>query len=155
MSSKISVTIIKTKSVDAVSDLNKTAVHLEQVLTEKEGVEVKTRQSVTETVVKSSDYIIFVGWDTIGISNIFFALNALEKTETEDDKKIFLFDEPGSNCWDELNRLLTLGMDLNRIDSKLFKKIENCWNYRDIMSYIDVKLKKLETNANSGDSGTV
>jgi hypothetical protein len=155
MPSKISVTIIKTKSVDAVSDLNKMAVHLEQVLTEKEGVEVKTRQSVTETVIKSSDYIVFIGWDTLGISNIFSALHTLEKTEVEDDKKIFLFDEPGSNCWDDLNRLLTFGMDLDRIDSKLFTKIEHCWNYRDIMSYIDLKLRKSEANANSGDSSAV
>ena len=129
-------------------------VHLEQTLTEKEGVELKTRQSITEALVKGSDFIVFAGWDNLLLSNLFAALNFLEKQEAEDDKKIFLFDEPGSNCWGDVNRLLTEGMDLGRIDGKLFKKIEDCWNYRDIMSYIDVKLRKLESNANSGNPGT-
>ena len=151
MPAKISVTIIKAKSVDATSDLNKMAVHLEQILTERDGIEVKTRQSVTDATIKSSDFIVFAGWDTITLSSLFFVLNAIERQEAEDDKMVFLFDEPGSNCWDSINNLLTLGMDLGRVDSKLFRKIDNCWNYRDIMSYIDVKFRKLETNANSGD----
>jgi hypothetical protein len=48
-----------------------------------------------------------------------------------------------------------MGMDLGRIDSKLFDKIDDCWNYRDIMSYIDVKLRKLNQDANTGDSGAM
>ena len=155
MPAKISVTIIKAKSVDTTSDLNKMVVHLEQILTEKEGVEIKTRQSITEALIKSSDYIVFAGWDTMALSNFFITLNALEKQEVDDDKKIFLFDEPGSNCWDDINRLLTFGMDLGRIDGKLFDKINDCWNYRDIMSYIDVKFRKLEQNANTGDTSAM
>ena len=153
MSSKISVTIIKARSVDTVSDLNKMVVHLEQILTEKEGIEVKNRQSITETTIKSSDFIVFAGWDLSLLSHLFNVLALLEKQEIEDDKRIFLFDEAGSNCWDDVNRLMTAGMDLGRIDYKLFNKIENCWNYRDIISFIDVKLRKLEINANPGDPG--
>jgi hypothetical protein len=153
MSSKISVTIIKARSVDTVSDLNKMVVHLEQILTEKEGIEVKSRQSITETTIKSSDFIVFAGWDLSLLSHLFNVLALLEKQEIEDDKRIFLFDEAGSNCWDDVNRLMTAGMDLGRIDYKLFNKIENCWNYRDIISFIDVKLRKLEINANPGDPG--
>ena len=153
MSSKISVTIIKARSVDTVSDLNKMVVHLEQILTERENVEVKSRQSVTESTIKSSDFIIFAGWDLPMLSHFFNVLGFLEKQEIEDDKRIFLFDEAGSNCWDDVNRLMTAGMDLGRIDHKLFNKIDSCWNYRDIISFIDVKLRKLATNANSGDPG--
>ena len=40
MSAKTSVVIVKSKSVDNASDLNKMVVHLDQILTEKEGVEV-------------------------------------------------------------------------------------------------------------------
>jgi hypothetical protein len=154
MSAKISVAIIKAKSVDTTSDLNKMVVHLEQILTEKDGVEVKTRQSVTDALIKGADYVVFAGWDTMLLSSLFATLNYIEKQEVDDDKKIFLFDEPGDSCWQDINRLLTTGMDLGRIDSKLFQKIEDCWNYRDIMSYIDVKLRKIEANANTGDSNT-
>lgn len=151
MSAKVSVAIIKAKSVDAISDLNKMVVHLEQILTEKDHVEIKSRQSITEPLIKAADFIVFAGWDSQLLSNLFATFAFLEKQDVEDDKKLFLFDEPGSNCWGDVNRLLTEGMDLGRIDDKLFKKIEDCWNYRDIMSYIDVKLRKLESDANSGD----
>lgn len=155
MSVKTSVVIVKAKSVDTISDLNKMVVHLEQILAEREDVDVKVRQSVTDAVIKGTDFIIFAGWDTMMLSHFFSTLSAIEKQEVDTETKIFLFDEPGSNCWDDVNRLLTNGMDLGRIDSKLFKKIEDCWNYRDIMSYIDVKLRKLESNANSGDLSAV
>ena len=155
MPAKIFVTIIKAKSVDATSDLNKMVVHLEQILAEKEEVDVKQRQSVTDASIKNADFIVFAGWDTMALSNFFLTLSAFEKQEIQNDKKIFLFDEPGSNCWGEINRLLTMGMDLGRIDSKLFDKIDDCWNYRDIMSYIDVKLRKLNQDANTGDSGAM
>jgi hypothetical protein len=156
MSDKVSVVIIKAKSVDATTDINKMTVHLEQILTEKQKVDVKTRQSVTEATLKGSDFIIFAGWDSMSISQLFSTISFLEKEdESAKEKLIFLFDEPGASCWDSLNRLLTEGMDLGRIDSKIFKKIVDCWSYRDIMSYIDVKLRKLDVNATSGDLNAV
>lgn len=156
MSDKVSVVIIKAKSVDATTDVNKMTVHLEQILTEKQKVDVKTRQSVTEATLKGSDFIIFAGWDSMSISQLFSTISFLEKEdESAKEKLVFLFDEPGASCWDGLNRLLTDGMDLRRIDSKIFKKIVDCWSYRDIMSYIDVKLRKLDVNATSGDLNAV
>lgn len=156
MSDKVSVVIIKAKSVNATTDINKMTVHLEQILTEKQKVDVKTRQSVTDTTLKGADFIIFAGWDSMAISQLFSTISFLEK---EDDpakeRMVFLFDEPGANCWDSVNRILTEGMDLQRIDNKIFNKITDCWNYRDIMSYIDVKLRKLNNNATSGDLNAV
>ena len=151
MSSKLSVVVIKSKSVDTTSNLNKMIVHLEQILTEKENVELKTRQSITDALVKSADFIIFSGWDSALLSSFFHTIGLLEKSES--DKKVFLFDEPGTNCWTDLNRLLTFGMDIERIDPSIFDKIIDCWNYRDIMSYIDLKVRKLKKS--DADSGTV
>lgn len=156
MSEKVSVVIIKAKSVDAITDINKMTVHLEQVLAEKQNVEVKTRQSVTEVTLKGSDFIVFAGWDSAAVSQLFSAISLLEKEDdSAKEKMIFLFDEPGANCWENVNRILTEGMDLGRVDSKIFKKITDCWNYRDIISYIDVKLRKLNANATSGDLSAV
>ena len=152
MSSKISVVIVKSKSVDTTSDLNKMVVHLEQILTEKEGVEVKIRQSITDTTVKTADFVIFSGWDTQLLSSLFSAVNQFEKLDSN-ETKLFLFDEPGKNCWTDLSRLLTFGMDVDRVNSSIFDKVVDCWNYRDIMSYIDVKLRKL--NANTGNLSSV
>lgn len=154
MPAKTSVVIVKSKSVDNASDLNKMVVHLEQILTEKEGVEVKVRQSITEALVKSSDFVVFAGWDNSLLSSFFSTLSTIEKIEPPANKKIFLFDEPGSNCWTDLNRILTFGMDLGRVDQNLFDNIVDCWNYRDIMSYIDFKLRQLNENDSTGNTGT-
>tara|TARA_B100000902_G_C27279655_1_gene900944 strand:- start:809 stop:1276 length:468 start_codon:yes stop_codon:yes gene_type:complete len=154
MPAKTSVVIVKSKSVDNASDLNKMVVHLEQILTEKEGVEIKVRQSITEALVKGSDFVVFAGWDNSLLSSFFSTLSTIEKIESPVDKKIFLFDEPGSNCWTDLNRILTFGMDLGRVDQNLFEKIVDCWNYRDIMSYIDFKLRQLNENDSTGNTDT-
>ena len=154
MSEKVSVVIIKAKSVDTTSDLNKMVVHLEQILTEQQKVDIKVRQSITETTFKNSDFVIFAGWDSTLISQFFNSVAILEKDE-KNDTILFLYDEPGASCWSNINRILTEGMDLGRIDSKIFKKIVDCWSYRDIMSYIDVKLRKLDANATSGDPRSV
>ena len=154
MPAKTSVVIVKSKSVDNASDLNKMVVHLDQILAEKEGVEVKVRQSLTDALVKGSDFIVFAGWDNSLLSAFFGALATIEKLEDTDNKKIFLFDEPGSNCWTDVNRLMTFGMDLERIDPNLFDNIVDCWNYRDIMSYIELKLRQLDTNDSTGNTDT-
>ena len=155
MPAKTSVVIVKSKSVDNASDLNKMVVHLDQILTEKEGVEVKVRQSITEALVKGADFVVFAGWDNTLLSNVFSTLGILEKLEITKDKKIFLFDEPGSNCWNEINKILTFGMDLGRVDEKLFENIVDCWNHRDIMSYIDLELRRIDPDANTRDLSTV
>ena len=54
MPSKISVVLLKGKSIGETSDINKMAVHLEQILTEKDQVDFKVRQSLTEPAVKTS-----------------------------------------------------------------------------------------------------
>lgn len=153
MSTKLSVVIVKSKSVNTTSDLNKMVVHLEQVLAEKENIEVKTRQSVTDALVKSADFIIFSGWDSSLLAGFFQVLSITEKSEST--KKLFLFDEPGSNCWTDLNRLLTFGMDIGRIDPKVFENVVDCWNHRDIMSYIDLELRRIDPDANTRNLSTV
>ena len=92
MSSKVSVVILKSKSVDSTSDINKMVVHLEQILTEKEGVDLKVRQNLTDPIIKSSKFIIFAGWDSAILSQFFTVLGALEKEDADLSKKLFLFD---------------------------------------------------------------
>ena len=155
MSSKVSVVILKSKSVDSTSDINKMVVHLEQILTEKEGIDLKVRQNLTDPIIKSSKFIIFAGWDSAILSQFFTVLGALEKEDADLSKKLFLFDEPGKNCWTDLNRLLTFGMDIERINSAIFDPVVDCWNYRDIMSYINLELRKLESDASPRDPSPV
>lgn len=149
MSSKVSIVILKSKSVDSTSDINKMVVHLEQILTEKDNIDLKVRQSLTDPIIKSAKFVIFAGWDSSILAQFFTLINVLEKQETNIDKKLFMFDEPGKNCWNDLNRLLTFGMDIDRFSPEIFESVVDCWNYRDIMSYIDLELRKLESDANS------
>ncbi len=155
MSSKVSVVILKSKSVDSTSDINKMVVHLEQILTEKDNIDLKVRQSLTDPIIKSSKFIIFAGWDSSILCQFFNALSVIEKQEMDEGKKLFLFDEPGKNCWTDLNRILTFGMDIDRFDPVVFDSVVDCWNYRDIMSYIDLELRKSEQDASSRDPSPV
>ena len=77
MQAKISAVLIKSRAVDNSSDLNKMAVHLEQVLTEKDGVELKVRQGLTEASMKSASFIIFCGYDCATLGEFFGLAHAL------------------------------------------------------------------------------
>ena len=147
MQSKISVVLLKSKAVDNSSDLNKMAVHLEQVLTEKDGVDLKVRQSVTEASAKSSDFIIFCGYDTAALSEFFKALSAVEAMDGKEGPILFLYEEPGQSPWERINYLLRDGMDLGRVSPKVFDKVIDTWSYRDIISTIDVSLRRLGTGS--------
>jgi hypothetical protein len=147
MQSKISVLLLKGKNVDEMSDMNKMAVHLEQVLTEKDGVELKTRQGLTDPAVKSADFIIFCGYDCGSLGEFFKALGVIEAVEGKEGPVVFLYEEPGNSIYEYLNRILTAGMDLGRIGPKVFDKIIDTSTYRDIIGYIDVSLRKLGTPA--------
>jgi len=147
MQSKISVILLKSKAVDNSSDLNKMAVHLEQVLTEKDGVDLKVRQSVTEASVKSTDFVIFCGYDTVSLSEFFKACAVVEGMEGTEGPTIFLYEEPGQSPWERLNYILRDGMDIGRVSPKIFNKIIDTWTYKDIISTIDVSLRRLETGS--------
>lgn len=145
MQSKISVLLLKGKNVNEVSDVNKMAVHLEHLLNEKEGVDLKVRQSLTDPSIKASDFIIFCGYDTGILSEFFKTLYVMESMEDNSGPIVFLYEEPGTSIYEKLDRILTEGMDLERINPKIFKKIVDTSTYRDIIGYIDVSLKKLGT----------
>lgn len=147
MQSKVSVLLLKGKNVDEMSDMNKMAVHLEQVLTEKDGVELKTRQGLTDPAIKSADFIVFCGYDCGSMGEFFKALGVIETLEGKEGPVIFMYEEPGNSIYEHLNRILTAGMDLGRVDPKIFDKIIDTNTYRDIIGYIDVSLRKLGTPA--------
>ncbi len=153
MQSKISVVLIKSRAVDNSSDLNKMAVHLEQVLTEKDGVELKVRQGLTDSTVKAASFIVFCGYDCATLSEFFKALATVESMEDQEGPLLFLYEEAGQSIWERLNYILRDGTDLRRMDPKIFKKVIDTWSYRDIISTIDVSLRKLGTGT-TADSGS-
>jgi hypothetical protein len=147
MPSKISVVLLKGKSIGETSDINKMAVHLEQILTEKDQVDFKVRQSLTEPAIKTSEFIVICGSDTSSLSELFKALSVLEALDGDDGPTVFLYDEPGIYTYEQINSILTDGMDAGRVNPKVFNKIVNTTSYRDIIGYIDVALRKIGTAA--------
>lgn len=143
MQAKISVILIKGKAVDNSSDLNKMAVHLEQVLTEKDGVELKVRQGLTEASMKSASFIIFCGYDCATLGEFFKALSTIESCEGSDGPTIFLYEEAGQSIWERINYILRDGVDLRRMDPKIFNRVIDTWSYRDIVGVLDSKLRTL------------
>lgn len=143
MQAKISVVLIKSRAVDNSSDLNKMAVHLEQVLTEKEGVELKVRQGLTEASMKSASFIVFCGYDCAALGEFFKALSAIEACEGSDGPMVFLYEEAGQSIWARINYILRDGVDLGRMDPKIFNRVIDTWSYRDIVGVLDSKLRTL------------
>lgn len=143
MQSKISVVLIKSRAVNNSSDLNKMAVHLEQILTEKDGVELKVRQTLTEAAIKTASVVVFCGYDCAVLGEFFRALAAIEVFEGGDGPLLFLYEEPGQSPWERINYILRDGMDLGRVSPKVFNRVVDSWAYRDIISTIDVTMRKL------------
>lgn len=149
MQSKISVVLIKSKAVNNSSDLNKMAVHLEQILTEKDGVELKVRQSLTDSAIKTAAVVVFCGYDCGMLGEFFKALAAIEVFEGGEGPLLFLYEEPGQSVWERINYILRDGMDLGRVDPKVFNRVVDSWAYRDIISTVDLALRKLGTRSDS------
>jgi|LauGreDrversion4_2_1035121.scaffolds.fasta_scaffold00007_75 hypothetical protein len=147
MQSKVSVTLIKSRAVNNSSDLNKMAVHLEQILAEKDGVELKVRQGLTDALIKTTSFVVFCGYDCATLSELF---KVLSFSESADGPVVFLYEEPGQSVWERLNYILRDGVDLRRMDPKIFHKIVDTWSYRDIIATIDVELRKLGTGSTTG-----
>ena len=154
MQPKISVVLIKSKAVSNSSDLNKMAVHLEQVLTEKDGIELKVRQGLTEATIKSASFIVFCGYDCAALGEFFKALAIVESMEASESPLLFLYEEAGQSIWEHLHYILRDGMDLRRISPDIFKKVIDTWKYRDIIDTIDVTLRKLGTGSTTGTDAT-
>lgn len=147
--------------MDNSTDINKMSVHLEQILAERDKVDLKIRQTLTEPNIRSSDFIIFCGYDSSVLSEFFKALSVVESIEGEGNgPTLFLYEEPGQSIWGHLNYLLMQGMDLKRIKSKIFNKIVDSWSYRDIISSVDVRIRQIgiestTSNSSSSDGGDV
>jgi hypothetical protein len=152
MSSKVSVILLKSRAVDTSSDMNKMAVHLEQMLAEKDGVDLKIRQGLTDASIKSADFVIFCGYDSACLSEFFKALSAIEEMPGKEGPVLFLYEEAGQSIWEHLNYILSAGMGLGRITPKVFDKIVSVWSYRDIITTIDIRVRQLGIDSADGDS---
>lgn len=145
MQSKTSVILLKAKNIDETSDINKMAVHLEQILSEREGVDLKIRQSITEAGVKGADFIVFCGYDSAILGEFFKACGVIEnmKNEDNDAPTLFLYEEPGESIMEFINYILRRGSDLGRVNSSIFEKVIDTWTHNDIIGTIDLYVKKL------------
>lgn len=147
MQSKVSVVLVKSKSIDNSSDINKMSVHLEQMLAEKDRVDLKVRQGVTDASIRSSNFIVFCGYDSAILAEFFKSLTIIENLEDNLGPILFLYDEPGQSIWDHLNYILRSGMDLGRVNPKVFDKIISTWSHRDIISTVEINIRKLGTES--------
>lgn len=142
MSNKIGVTLIKARALEDNSDVHKMALHLTTLLEEKEGVEFKTRNSLTDATIKASNYIIFCGGDSSTLAEFFKCVAFVESNTELELPTMFFYDEPGSSIESDLNNLLVFISDRRRLTASVFKKLIYSWTYRDIIGNIDVALRK-------------
>lgn len=151
MQSKTSVILLKAKNIDETSDINKMVVHLEQILTEREGVDLKTRQTITETGAKSADFIVFCGYDTTTLGEFFKACGVVEGMlgGEKTGPVLFLYDEPGESIMEFINYILRRGSDIGRVNPTIFDKIIDTWTHNDIIGTIDLHVKRVFDGAGS------
>jgi hypothetical protein len=152
MQLKLSVVLLKGQNINAESDINKMAVHLEQMLTEKDGVDLKVRQSLTEPTIRKTDFIVFCGYDTALLSELFKAMSVVETCEPNEGPTLFLYDEPGQSIQSHIDYIIRAGVDIRRIDPKLFDKVIDTWSHNDIIGYINVALRRLGTSSDTGNN---
>jgi hypothetical protein len=152
MQPKLSVVLLKGQNVDAESDINKMAVHLEQMLTEKEGVDLKIRQTLTEPTIRKTNFIVFCGYDTMILSELFKAMSAIESCEPNEGPILFLYEEPGQSIQEQINNIIRAGSDLRRIDHKLFDRVVDTWSHNDIIGYINVALRRARPSTDPASS---
>lgn len=155
MQTKVPVVLLKSKAVDTSSDMNKMAVHIEQLLLEKDGVDLKVRQSLTDSAIKSSSFVVFCGYDSFILSEFFKVIATLETAEGASGPTIFLYEEPGQSIWEHINYIFRSGTDLRRMDPKIFDKVIDTWSYRDIIGTVDVAIRQLGINSTAAPSPSV
>jgi hypothetical protein len=151
MQPKLSAVLLKGKNISEVSDMNKMSVHLEQILMEKEGVDLKVRQSITDALLKSANFIILCGYDSGLLSELFKIISYMESVIEKERPVLFLYEEPGRTIFPLINSLMTSGSDLERIDIKVLDKVVDTWTYNDIIGYINVSIKQIGLSANTAN----
>ena len=140
---KVSVTLVKSKQAESTSDINKMTVHLEKILSEKDGVDLRIKNSITDANVRTSDFIVFCGFGLNTLSTLFQCLSIVELTESPlKPPFIILYDEPGVSINEDLNKILMSGMDLKRVDPKVFRNILDTWRHSDIINMVAQEIKK-------------
>jgi len=148
---KVQVALIRSKSANGASDISKMTAHLEKILVEREGVDLKVRANLTDAVLKSSDYVVFCGYDLDALSDLFKALAYIESVGNP-APEVFLYEEPGQSIKEEVERIIVRGMDLRRIGPSVFGRIVDSWTYRDIVGTVDQEVRRRSIGRDSEDS---
>jgi hypothetical protein len=152
---RVSVVLVKSKQAEPTSDINKMTVHLEKLLEENPSVDLKSRNSVTDANIKSADFVVFCGFNLDNLSSLFQALSVIELTESPIKTPIvFLYDEPGQSIYEDLDRILMRGMDLKRINHRIFKSLVDTWRHHDIIGMVNQEIKTRENESPSEPNGS-
>ena len=150
MQTKLSVILLRGKNVSELSDMNKMSVHLEQLLTEKDRVDLKVRQNLTDPLLKSADFIVLCGYDAGLLSEFFKIVSYIESLNGSEKKPyIFLYEEPGQSINSTINDLFMQGSGMGRMDVKVLDNIVDTWTYNDIIGYINIHVKRLGSAGNT------
>jgi hypothetical protein len=149
---KVSVVLVKSKQAETTSDINKMTIHLEKILEDLPGVDLKSKNSITEANARSADFIVFCGFSLNTLSYLFQCLSTVESTDSPlKSPLIILYDEPGMSIYEDLNRILMSGMDMRRVNPKIFKRLLDTWRHNDIINLVNQEIKKRENEPSEPD----
>jgi hypothetical protein len=128
------VSLLFTEKTRSEPDLGKMIQHLESVLKEIEGVEVKicTLGNGLKPLPQV-DYTVLCGYDHITLAYFHLALDK--------GLKLAIYDEPGRALQTEMNSLMYRGVDSGRIPPTSLGAVEYCWSYKDIVGIVKQNLR--------------
>ena len=109
-------------------------------------------RSPKEPTIRKTNFIVFCGYDTTILSELFKAMSVVETCEPNEGPTLFLYDEPGQSIQTHLDYIMTAGADLGRINPKLFNKVIDTWSHNDIIGYINIALRRLGTSSDTANN---
>jgi hypothetical protein len=56
-----------------------------------------------------------------------------------------MYDEPGTSVYEHIDRILMAGLDMRRVDPKVFKKMLDTWRYHDIIGLVNQEVRSRES----------
>jgi hypothetical protein len=128
------VSLLFTEKTRLEPSLGKMIQHLEGVLKEIEGVDVKTCTLTSGfKALPQADYTIFCGYDHVTLAYLHLALDKA--------LKLAVYDEPGKALQTELGALMYRGVDSDRIPPGSLSAVEYFWSYKDIVGIVKQNLR--------------
>jgi len=129
----LKIALLYTKRSRSEKDLGKMIDHLEKILSEMDGVEVKNinlDNTQYSSSLSSYQHLVFCGLDHLTLAGLHLALESTDPETT----RITLYDEPGASAERELNSVLFRGVDHRRMPPHSVTRLTHSWSHRDIVA---------------------